>query len=360
LLIILLSCSSGNNEPLAETQSGGRIELEVADTIGVELGDSNYVFGAVIDAEFLHDGNIALLDVTRNRISVFSLEGDFISSFGREGGGPGEFAEPSQIVALNDGRTAVPDNMHRSIIFFDSLFQYQDEITGFIPTPPLPVSAGHGASIVGMQLHYRHEAEVLHLGYRIAAWDSLTEPSRIYWEEYIIPEDNTFEMYPPRFCTDSRGRVYTAPFSWDQYEVTCISAQSDTVFQISEPYSEMQKTQEELETEHMGYRCDTPGFDSSDRRRITARWSPHPVRTAIADLYTDRRDRLWVRTGRRESPSPLFEVYDSTGTHVATVQTDLGPGANNWSFVFGDSTVLAFDTNPDDYSRVMVLNIIEN
>lgn len=356
-----LSCSSGMEEGHdTEAQGENSIELHIADTIGVEIEDTNYVFGAIIDADYLPSGNIALLDVRRNRVSFFSPDGEFVSYFGREGNGPGEFAEPGQVAVLNDGRIAVSDNMHCSIIFFDSLLQYEGEISGFIPTPPLPIRGGSEGSVVGMQMHYYHESEKLHLGYRIASWDSSPEPFAIYWEDYIIPEDNTIEMYPPRFCTDSRGRIYAAPFSLDEYTFSCISTEGDTVFTLTEPYSRREKTQEEMEAEHMGYRCDTPGFDSNDRRRITARWSPEPIRTAITGLYSDSRDRLWVETGRRDSPSPLFEVYDSTGTHLATVQTDFGAQANNWSFIFGDSTALAFDTNPDDYSKVLILSIIDN
>ena len=31
-------------------------ELVIADTIGIEMGDSNYVFGTIIDAAYLPDG----------------------------------------------------------------------------------------------------------------------------------------------------------------------------------------------------------------------------------------------------------------------------------------------------------------
>ncbi len=79
----------------------------------------------------------------------------------------------------------------------------------------------------------------------------------------------------------------------------------------------------------MSYRCDTPGFTDSDTRAISARWEPDPVRYAITGLYVDRMQRLWVATGRGEGSSPVFEVFDTERA----------------------------DTNPDDYSKVMIINI---
>lgn len=358
-IALLLACSPEENESISNTDDKG-YELIISDTIGIEMGDSNYMFGTIIDAAFLPDGRIALLDMRKDRISIFSPEGKFLFSFGNEGNGPGEFAEPVELAVLDDGRLVVCDYMHRKLLFYDSLLNFTDELSGFTPNPPNSIENGHGGSVVGMQLHHFIEGEILHFGIRLGSWSNSTEPDQIHASAYNVPENGSIKLYFVEFCTDSHGRIYTAPTSYDVYSITCYSPEGDTLFHLEEPYTRIAKTPEEIDSEHMPYRYDTPGFDADDRRAITSRWEPDPYRQAIKDIYVDGMDRIWVMSGRREIPSPLFEVYDSAGTHISSVPTDFGPEANNWKFVFGDSTALAFDTNPNDYSKVIVIKIVEN
>jgi hypothetical protein len=358
-IVLALACSSEDNASI-ESVELINYELVIADTIGIEIGDSNYVFGTIIDAAYLPDGRIILLDVLENIVSVFSPEGEFLFSFGSEGNGPGEFAEPVELAVLDDGRLAVCDYMHQKLVFCDTLLNYSCELSGFNPTPPHGIENGGGGSVVGMQSHYFIEGETPYFGLRLGSWSNSIEPDLIYASAYTVPENGRIELYFVEFCTDSRGRIYTAPTSYDEYSITCYNPEGDTLFYLTEPYTRTEKTPEEIESEYLSYRYDMPGLDADDRRAITSRWEPYPYRQAIKEIYADEMDRIWVLSGRREGSSPLFEVYSSTGTHICTVPTSFGPEANNWKFVFGDSTVLAFDTNPNDYSKVLLLNITQN
>jgi hypothetical protein len=357
-IVLALACSSEDNASIESVEMID-YELVIADTIGIEMGDSNYVFGTIIDGAYLPDGRIALLDVRKNRISVFSSEGEFILSFGDEGNGPGEFAEPVELAVLDDGKLVVCDYMHQKLLFFDSLMNFSDELAGFTPNPPHYIENGNGGSIVGIQSHYFVEGDIPYFGLRLGSWSNSIEPDLILTSAYTVPENGRIEIYFVEFCTDSRGMIYTASTSFDEYSITCYNPEGDTLFYLSEPYTRTEKTPEEIESEHMSYRYDTPGFDADDRRAITSRWEPYQYRQAVQNIYADALNRIWVMSGRKEEPSPLFEVYDSQGSHLCSVPTDFGPEANNWQFVFGDSTALAFDTNPSDYSKVIVLNIIE-
>ncbi len=64
--------------------------LTVVDSIGVELGDSNYVFGAVREVEIGPDGDIYVVDWIECTIYRYSSNGEFIQRIGRRGNGPGE------------------------------------------------------------------------------------------------------------------------------------------------------------------------------------------------------------------------------------------------------------------------------
>ena len=80
------------------TESIGLVEDLV---LGMDGNDPNQRFyrttGIDIDAE----GNLWVLDAGNHRIQVFSAEGDFIRSLGREGQGPGELEQPSQLVIVS-------------------------------------------------------------------------------------------------------------------------------------------------------------------------------------------------------------------------------------------------------------------
>ncbi|MCD4700870.1 MAG: 6-bladed beta-propeller [Candidatus Aegiribacteria sp.] len=354
-----LSCGEKTDEIMEENREVSSIELVIADTIGIEIGDSNYVFGAIIDAAFMPDGRIVLLDPIRNRISTFSPGGEFLFSTGITGIGPGEFNEPSSIAILSNGDIAVTDHMHNKAVFFDSLMCYKREIIGFNPQTPVWIESGRDSSVVAVQLHYYRDDDAVYIGARLGYWSDSPEPDIVYYSEYnMFNNDGPVDIPYVEFCTDPDGNVFYSPFSLDEYHILGLSTDCDTLFQISEPYTRMNKTLEEIASEHMSYMIDTPGFTDSDIRAMSDRWEPNPVRYAITGLFLDGMQRLWVATGRGEGPSPVFEVYDTSGSHLYTVSTTLSAEARNWRMVFGDNRILAFDTNPDDYSKVIIIDIV--
>jgi hypothetical protein len=71
--------------------------------IGLMEGDSAYIFGEVVDAEFLSDGSLAVLDRQANFVRVFDEAGMFRYSAGGPGEGPGELDFPVALVVPSPG-----------------------------------------------------------------------------------------------------------------------------------------------------------------------------------------------------------------------------------------------------------------
>ncbi len=370
LLINLIPLFSGCSKTEAElTKTNENPEstfvgftLTKVDSIGIELGDSNYVFGNIVDADFLPDGRIVLVDVLKDRISIFSPSGDFLTSFGREGPGPGEFMEPASITVLSNGGICVADFMKQKLIYFDADFRYEREISGFLMQSPCPIESGSEGSVVGFQMHYFAEEDDCLLGSRLAKWTDSSSPEHEYASRYN-PYNGEGGVIIPRFtfATGSDGSVYCAESSEDEYTIMKFNAEGDSVFTIQEPYTTMYRTEEEMACAHFDYMLDTPGFDSNDRRAIRDSWEIHPVRNAIRSIHIDGDERLWVATGRGEHPSPQFEIYDSSGNHICTYTTSLPVEMRweCWNIVFGNDRILAFDNNPEDFSRVFIYEIEE-
>ncbi len=354
-------CGSDSSSQVDDCEISHEVSLAltIVDSIGCEMADSDYVFGTIVDAEYFKDGRFTLLDIVHNKISIFTNDGQYLNSFGSEGNGPGEFAEPSSFTLFQNGDIAVSDNMHGKIIYFDSSMSYQKEINGFYNTPHF-IACGSDSSIIGMQFDYYRDGSSMYVGRRVCSWNDSTDPNTVFASSYVLANDDIDEF--PIFTLDTNfdGFVASARKSLDLYQFICQDCNGDTLFQVSQTIDRIPKTQDELNTEHMEYRFDTPGFSDSDRRAITERWEPNPYRYAINAINIDLMDRVWVMSGIRESSSPLFEVYDISGNHITSVQTDFGPQANNWTFVFGDSTALAFDSNPSDYPKVYLLSISEH
>lgn len=359
IFLIMISCYEGNDGTMATSGNEDRFQLVVTDTIGVDLGDSNYVFGAVSDAAFFRDGRIALVDPMKKKISVFSARGTYLYSVGSVGSGPGEFMEPSSIDTYPDGSCAVTAPTAGKVVIYDSASCFRREIT-WPYNCPYQVCAGEDDRLIGMQFDYYAEGDAMYAGIRLCAWSLATDPEIVLRSGYVLAEGMSAELPSYAYDTTSEGMLVSAFLSEEVYDLMMQDTDGDTLFHIHEDVGRHGKTEEELVIEHMPYRSNSAGFTDSEIRSMMDRWEPKPYRLAVSNVCVDKLDRIWVMSGVRDDPSPLFQIYDLEGSLLGSVQTDLGAEANNWTFVFGDSTALAFDSNPDDYSKVFVISIREN
>ena len=60
-------------------------------------------------------------DEENHRVQVVDLSGTFVTKFGREGSGRGEFKWPVSTATLSDGRIVVCDKENNRIEVFDQL-----------------------------------------------------------------------------------------------------------------------------------------------------------------------------------------------------------------------------------------------
>jgi sugar lactone lactonase YvrE len=95
------------------------LSLEFVRTIGeVDADDENLLFYRPSDIAFDKKGNIYVLDAGNHRVQKFSQDGTFISSFGRQGQGPGEFQMPLSIDCDGNGQLYLPDAHNQRISIF--------------------------------------------------------------------------------------------------------------------------------------------------------------------------------------------------------------------------------------------------
>lgn len=93
------------------------IQLEREMSIGKpDDSESESMFGRIAGATVIPDGDIYVLDDGFRKIYRFSIAGESLGSFGREGQGPGEFAFPLAIASDAEGIIYVAD-LGRILVF---------------------------------------------------------------------------------------------------------------------------------------------------------------------------------------------------------------------------------------------------
>lgn len=326
--------------------------LTVIDSIGVELGDSNFVFGAIHAAGFAPNGDVAIMDVQKASVSLFSADGEFIRSIGREGSGPGEFRMPITFAFRPEGGLIVADGMGSKLVFFDENYELLSETSPFIPAPPGQIVPIDGMEIIGMKPDFEQNEDGMSMGFTVARWGmESAEPLQVYYSQMspFNPSDLSAMTDDIALFTATRdGRVFTAPMSSEDYVFTAWSAEGEELYTFEkDDFEKVEKTQTEmdLETELVNARMIAQGMPPS-----MANWEPDTYRTAIMGLFIDGLDRLWVARGT--DVVNTFDVFDLDGNLLFTASLDAGEAATRWDTFIGKENFICFDMQPEDYPRV--------
>ena len=326
--------------------------LTVSDSIGVELGDSNYVFGAIVGLGFANNGDMAILDMQRSAVSIFSPTGEFVQRVGRNGSAPGEFLMPAGMSFRPDGGLVVADAMGSKIVFFDENYELITEAVGFIPSPPAQLVALEGTDVIGMKPDFEQTEDGMFMGFTVARWSmESTEPTLVFYEK-MSPFDPTDLSAMTDdivvFTATQDGKVFTAAMSSESYSFTAFDAEGKEFYTFEEEnFERVPKTQSEidLEAEVVNSRMIAQGMPPS-----MANWEPDPYRIGIASMFVDAHDRLWVTRGTTQTAT--FDVYSLDGELLFTAALDAGERADTWTLVIGENSFACFDVDPEYYPQL--------
>lgn len=343
------------------------------DTIGVEIGDSNYVFGQIAIAAYfpclpeyeelfsykevdMSEYGIAVLDMQKCAVTIFTKEGEFVTRVGRKGSGPGEFLLPSGMTFLSDGQLAIADGMRGCISFFNTSFEYEKELSGFFPSPPVSLIGVDNEAFVGMKPNFEQNEEGMFMGMMVARWEKDSpEPTDIYFDN-MTPFDPTditssFGDNIVIFTAAPDGRIFTSPMTTEEYHITGYSADGEEILSIERPLERTQKTEEEIEDERtlVNARMIAGGMPPE-----MANWEPDLYRLGIAGIQLDGQGRLWVTRGTVRTP--YFDVFDSqSGEPLFTAAMQPCEEIRDWTVFIFPEGILAVDLNPEDFPRVFIL-----
>ncbi len=125
---------------------GGEGQLVEELSIGVDIGDEPYLFGA-ITAAWATEDRIYIVDSQVPAVRAFDLEGKYLFDIGNQGQGPGEYSRPVAMAVTGDGRILVTDVQGGRLNIFDSEGNAVDDW-------------GLGSPMAAMGLEISYDAEI--------------------------------------------------------------------------------------------------------------------------------------------------------------------------------------------------------
>ncbi len=363
-LLAFAGCGSSDNQTDSQTarETQGTEGLPVidqwliiTDSIGVELGDSNFVFGQIVSAQFLPDGNIAIADMQKNKISIFSVEGEFLNTVGRNGSGPGEFLMLTNFAVKEDGSFIVPDAMGGKLNFYDPEYNFTEVFTGFFPSPPIMISPVENG-FIGLKPEFEQTDEEMNVGMGIYLWTDSSAYDHEYIKNMILFDMNDLGGSVETmvfFDTDNQDNLITTPYSTSEYVITSQNLSGEQNWQIVEDFPRVRKTDEEIQEEHemLLTRIEASGTPAE----MADNFQIEEYKVFINQLEVDNKDRLWVLTGFYDIP--VYRVYDCvTGDFLftAALRTDenhenIVPSINRYG-------IAGLDPESEDWPRVYIIS----
>ena len=335
------------------------VTLAVVDSIGVELGDSNYVFGQPATADFTPSGDIAVLDMQLFEVRIYDGEGEVLRSFGRQGSGPGEFQMASMLDVAPDGEIVICDAMGQKLVYFGPDGEYRDALEGFFPAPPVMIDALDSA-VVGIQPAFEQTEDGILSGMALRRWENEVTPVVTYHQDLkpFDPENMMTDMMEDMMVFESApdGRVFRSSIGSERFVLVGYEPDGTEFLRIEEDIEAVPKTEEEIQEEIDLMR--TRMVQGGAPPEMTEGYRPQPNRPSVAGLLLDDQGLLWVQLGTTETP--IFFVLDQSGQRRFIAGLDYSGDASNWSFsAMQGGRMLAVDINPEIYPKVYILEVQE-
>jgi len=342
----------------AKTEERGSIAI--VDSIGLEIGDSDYVFANIMALEFGPDGNIYVLDRGAFSVPVYSSTGEFIRRIANQGSGPGELLMPFAMAVLGDGRVAVCDPMQGGVNSFSSEGQWEGVSAEFNNNPPMRMSGADSNAFVALKLTIEFEGPPVTV-FTIGRYEEDSEPTAIYYRDEFPfdPEDLTEllnrTLFSAEYTADRDGNVYLAPMSTEDYIVQVFDRDGNLTLEFQREMDRVEKSAEEIAEEKLWMEA---WLTSIGAQGVLIEYEPNPYRFMTSDIGYDSQNRIWVRRGTELIP--VFDVFDMDGELLFTAEVEgAGEDALFWDFIIDEHGMIAYSLNPEFFHKIWIMELPE-
>lgn len=359
VLTLLISCDHHNSPCIPVID----YYLVITDTIGVDVGNAECLIGLPAQTLFTPEGNVAILDMIKNQISFFTTEGDFISSVGGEGEGPGEFIRVNSFSFYPDGGFLVSDA--NCLSWFDYHHDIVDKLLFYGPNP-FVLAVLLDSTIIGyesrslftdngpvVEMTYGHYSKHGELVSEFTRTSILLSPPDADGSVHSSAENTVYS------CASDDGSFFISRGSTTEFLISCYLLDGTNFLNIcDDDFERIKKTDDEIEYEIEKFRSIWSTL--SGNSELPIEYHPDPYKDAIVNLFVDHQQRLWVQLGYYSDL--IFRVYDMNGEILFHVKFEF-PGNvtsfNTWETIGDEHGFLSFDSQPEYESKVYVLKLIE-
>ncbi len=351
-------CISGcGGTPEDDTAAVDSFLLVPVDSIGVELGDSTYMFGVATSADFGADGSIVILDDINCTVDFYSPEGEHLRTVDIEGDGPGEFNSPLDVMALPGGGFFIYGTNDRKIAVYDEEMLLVDELvfTSANRRGPMMVCPLSDSSFVASFYEWSETGDSVTNSVMLLEGDSETV---IASRSAPLDPEYAWQMAITMFFTAAGdGSVLVADRSLDEWEIVRYSRDGQALDTLSREYEPVPKSDSlydaELELVRQAW---LNAYGTMDGFEIT----PDEFFPSIAGIQCDGEGRIWVRQGRYDSIT--FDVMSLEGEPLfeCGFQPPTWQDSFTWNVIISDGGYLAGPFDPELFPLMYRLELVED
>jgi hypothetical protein len=308
--------------PALPTEAPVTLPLQELWRIGGDSAEEGQLFGVIGAVQTDTAGNVYLLDRQLSEVKVFSPDGEYLRTLGREGEGPGEFRRPVDLLFTPDGNVGVIQLVPGKIV----LLSPEGDPSGDLDPSDadggrLTLWGGEGAGdhlVLGYSTTRMQPGKMTRRTV-LAAYDLEGNETVLYHEseddmDFANPVVDETKGLRPTWALGPEGRAY-AVTTFGEYAVHVWKPDGTPLRVQTRTYEHLPRTKQEMEDQ---------------KKRIIFRGPVEP-KIVVSDYHPDVRylypradGSLWVLTSRGTKNTGAgtlgtFDVFDADGRFVRQI-----------------------------------------
>lgn len=355
--ILALGCG----KPPGPSDTGVPVcNLSMMDSVGVELGDSAYVFGGIMGLEFMPDGGFAVLDRATCNVRLFDPNGEHTLTIGRRGSGPGEIIQPYGLLVWSNGDIGVIDPFQGGLLRFSRAGEYQGivfQATHNIPFDPHMIG---DTAYIARRTTIEPEGDQVFMEAFLGRFPMTWEPSHKYLSTRVPLDPSAMadfllrDFFYSSWTVDQlNGKLYAAPFQEGAYRILVFPVEGGEPEVITLETEPVAKTEEEIRLERAFIASYLTAAEGGNPM-YDVNCTPWPYRIPIAGMTVDDSGNLWVLRG--DVDHAFFNVWSSGGERLFDAALPGFPGGDLRVRIRGERMLL-YRENPVDFQKIYLVAI---
>jgi hypothetical protein len=290
--------------------------------------EQDVLFGVVTAVDVDAKGNVYALDMQLSQVFVFDRDGKLLRTIGREGEGPGEFRNATNMFIMPDGTVAVMQQMPGKLVLLTPDGKPAGDFAGPKGDDSGMIAYFEGAvagdAVVLNTRQFARTPSKFTVSRALVAVGSKGEPRGTVFANSIDQDPAAMlnmdekEMRFLQWAAGADGRVYTSE-NFDAYEIKVRGLDGKVQRVIDREYTHRQRSKEEMEESKPRVVMRGAG---GQRMQPTIKSSP--TDRDILRMFPRDDGSLWVlsskgRNGQAKGTMASFDVFDRDGRFVRTV-----------------------------------------